>query len=65
MILCNYSYFVLFFTLCALTSQAGVPGKDWTDLILEATTEVLKLDSSPMALLFQALLQYVTKMAAR
>uniref|UniRef100_A0A671Y0A7 SKI3 subunit of superkiller complex n=1 Tax=Sparus aurata TaxID=8175 RepID=A0A671Y0A7_SPAAU len=45
--------------------MAGVPGKDWTDLILEATTEVLKLDSSPMALLFQALLQYVTKMAAR
>uniref|UniRef100_A0A8C9Y4S4 SKI3 subunit of superkiller complex n=1 Tax=Sander lucioperca TaxID=283035 RepID=A0A8C9Y4S4_SANLU len=38
---------------------------DWTDMILEATTEVLKLGSSPMALLFQALLQYVTKMAAR
>ncbi|XP_039658125.1 tetratricopeptide repeat protein 37 [Perca fluviatilis] len=44
---------------------AGVPRKDWTDMILEATTEVLKLGSSPMALLFQALLQYVTKMAAR
>ncbi|XP_036955110.1 tetratricopeptide repeat protein 37 isoform X3 [Acanthopagrus latus] len=45
--------------------MAGVPRKDWTDLILEATTEVLKLGSSPMALLFQALLQYLTKMAAR
>uniref|UniRef100_A0A4W6G997 SKI3 subunit of superkiller complex n=1 Tax=Lates calcarifer TaxID=8187 RepID=A0A4W6G997_LATCA len=38
---------------------------DWKDLVLEATTEVLKLGSFPMALLFQALLQYVTKMAAR
>uniref|UniRef100_UPI0037E80CDA superkiller complex protein 3 n=1 Tax=Semicossyphus pulcher TaxID=241346 RepID=UPI0037E80CDA len=45
--------------------MAGLPGNDWTDLILEATTEVLKLGSSPMALLFQALLQFVTKMAAR
>ncbi|XP_074526833.1 superkiller complex protein 3 [Halichoeres trimaculatus] len=46
-------------------SMAGIPGNDWANLILEATTEVLKLGSSPMALLFQALLQYVTKMAAR
>ncbi|XP_038559572.1 tetratricopeptide repeat protein 37 [Micropterus salmoides] len=45
--------------------MAGVPGNDWTTLILEATTEVLKLGSCPVALLFQALLQYVTKMAAR
>uniref|UniRef100_A0A673CLB7 Tetratricopeptide repeat domain 37 n=1 Tax=Sphaeramia orbicularis TaxID=375764 RepID=A0A673CLB7_9TELE len=45
--------------------MAGVPGNDWKDLALEATTEVLKLGSFPMALLFQALLQYVTKMAAR
>ncbi|XP_036000323.1 tetratricopeptide repeat protein 37 [Fundulus heteroclitus] len=45
--------------------MAGVPGNDWKDLVMEATTEVLKLGSSPMALLFQALLQYVTKMAAR
>uniref|UniRef100_A0AAQ5YQW8 Tetratricopeptide repeat domain 37 n=1 Tax=Amphiprion ocellaris TaxID=80972 RepID=A0AAQ5YQW8_AMPOC len=45
--------------------MAGVPGNEWQDLVLEATTEVLKLDSSPVALLFQALLQYVTKMAAR
>ncbi|XP_042343628.1 tetratricopeptide repeat protein 37 isoform X2 [Plectropomus leopardus] len=44
---------------------AGVPGNDWTNMIQEATTEVLKLGSSPMAQLFQALLQYVTKMAAR
>ncbi|KAG8012128.1 Tetratricopeptide repeat protein 37, partial [Nibea albiflora] len=42
-----------------------VPGNDWPNLIQEATTEVLKLGSSSMALLFQALLQYVTKMAAR
>uniref|UniRef100_A0A4W6G8C9 SKI3 subunit of superkiller complex n=1 Tax=Lates calcarifer TaxID=8187 RepID=A0A4W6G8C9_LATCA len=45
--------------------MADVPGNDWKDLVLEATTEVLKLGSFPMALLFQALLQYVTKMAAR
>nr|XP_046243032.1 tetratricopeptide repeat protein 37 isoform X2 [Scatophagus argus] len=45
--------------------MAGVPGNDWTNLILEATTEVLKLGSSPVAFLFQALLQYATKMAAR
>ncbi|XP_061584934.1 tetratricopeptide repeat protein 37 [Cololabis saira] len=45
--------------------MAGVPGNDWKDLVVEATTEVLKLGSSPMALLFQALLQCVTKMAAR
>lgn len=45
--------------------MASVPGNDWRDLVLEATTEVLKLGSFPMALLFQALHQYVTKMAAR
>ncbi|TKS78896.1 Tetratricopeptide repeat protein 37 [Collichthys lucidus] len=45
--------------------MARVPGNDWADLIQEATTEVLKLGSSPTALLFQALLQFVTKMAAR
>lgn len=45
--------------------MAGIPGNDWKDLVTEATTEVLKLSSSPMALLFQALLQYVTKMGAR
>ncbi|XP_076021281.1 superkiller complex protein 3 [Genypterus blacodes] len=42
-----------------------VPGGEWKDLVLEATAEVLKLGSFPMALLFQALLQFVTKMGAR
>nr|XP_019949487.1 PREDICTED: tetratricopeptide repeat protein 37 [Paralichthys olivaceus] len=45
--------------------MAGTPGNEWKDLVVEATTEVLKLGSSPVANLFQALLQYVTKMAAR
>lgn len=45
-------------------SQAEIPG-NWKDLVQEATTEVLKLGPSPMALLFQALLQYITKMPAR
>ncbi|XP_054630521.1 tetratricopeptide repeat protein 37 isoform X1 [Dunckerocampus dactyliophorus] len=45
--------------------MAGVPGNDWIDLVRQATTEALKLSSSPVALLFQALLHYVTKMAAR
>lgn len=49
----------------ASVSQAGVPGNEWTSMLLEATTEVLKMASSPVALLLQALLQYVTKMAAR
>jgi len=48
-----------------MTFQAGVPGNDWTNMIVEATTEVLKLGSSSVALLFQALLHFVTKMAAR
>uniref|UniRef100_A0A8D0CWE5 SKI3 subunit of superkiller complex n=1 Tax=Sander lucioperca TaxID=283035 RepID=A0A8D0CWE5_SANLU len=52
-------------SLLRLALLALEPCLDWTDMILEATTEVLKLGSSPMALLFQALLQYVTKMAAR
>lgn len=47
------------------TCMAGVPGDDWKNMIQEATTEVLKLGSSPMAQLFQGLLQYVTKMGAR
>ncbi|XP_068167730.1 superkiller complex protein 3 [Antennarius striatus] len=45
--------------------MAGVTGNDWPQLVSEATTEALKLGSSPMALLFQALLQYATKMTAR
>lgn len=44
--------------------MAEIPG-NWKDLVQEATTEVLKLGPSPMALLFQALLQYITKMPAR
>ncbi|KAG7246229.1 hypothetical protein CRUP_000593, partial [Coryphaenoides rupestris] len=45
---------------------AGVHGNEWKELVLEATTEALKLaSSSSMALLFQALLQFTTKMAAR
>ncbi|XP_077378544.1 tetratricopeptide repeat protein 37 [Festucalex cinctus] len=46
-------------------SLAGVPGNDWKDLVRQATTEALKQGSSPVALLFQALLQFVTKMGAR
>ncbi|KAM8865842.1 superkiller complex protein 3 isoform 1-T1 [Synchiropus picturatus] len=45
--------------------MAGALSNDWRDLVQEATTEVLKLGSSPMALLFQALLQFVTKPTAR
>lgn len=48
-----------------MTCQAGVQGNEWADLVQEATTEVLKLGSAPFAFLFQALLQFVTKMAAR
>lgn len=51
--------------LSGLITQAGVAGNDWTDMVQEATTEVLKLGSSPMALLFRALLQFATKMASR
>lgn len=51
--------------LALVPCMAGVPGNNWKDLVVEATTEVLKLGSSPMAHLFQALLQYMTKMAAR
>ncbi|XP_011614358.2 tetratricopeptide repeat protein 37 isoform X1 [Takifugu rubripes] len=45
--------------------MAGVQGNQWADLILEATAEVLKLSPAPVALLFQALLQFATKMPAR
>uniref|UniRef100_A0A672MPW7 SKI3 subunit of superkiller complex n=1 Tax=Sinocyclocheilus grahami TaxID=75366 RepID=A0A672MPW7_SINGR len=37
----------------------------WKDLVLEASNEVLKMGSSPVALLFQALLQFSIKMGAR
>lgn len=45
--------------------MAGLPGADWPALVLEATAEVMKLGPSPMALLFQALLHFATKMTAR
>ncbi|XP_036383792.1 tetratricopeptide repeat protein 37 [Megalops cyprinoides] len=45
--------------------MANVPGSEWKDLVLEATTEALKLGPCPMALLFQALLQFSLKMGAR
>lgn len=45
--------------------MANIPGSDWRDLVTEATTEVLKLGPSPVALLIQALLLFSTKMAAR
>uniref|UniRef100_A0A3B3XJJ4 Tetratricopeptide repeat domain 37 n=1 Tax=Poecilia mexicana TaxID=48701 RepID=A0A3B3XJJ4_9TELE len=51
-------------SLLRLALLALGPCMEWKDLVMEATTEVLKLGSSPMALLFQALLQYVTKMTA-
>uniref|UniRef100_A0A8C1VN77 Tetratricopeptide repeat domain 37 n=1 Tax=Cyprinus carpio TaxID=7962 RepID=A0A8C1VN77_CYPCA len=44
---------------------AGVCVSEWKDLVLEASTEVLKMGSSPVALLFQALLQFSIKMGAR
>uniref|UniRef100_A0A674DBP4 SKI3 subunit of superkiller complex n=1 Tax=Salmo trutta TaxID=8032 RepID=A0A674DBP4_SALTR len=45
--------------------MAKVPGDEWKELVLEATTEALKLGPSPVALLVQALLHFATKMAAR
>ncbi|XP_077571845.1 tetratricopeptide repeat protein 37 isoform X2 [Stigmatopora nigra] len=51
--------------LAARACMAGLPGNDWNDLALQATTEALKLGPSPVALLFQALVQFATKMAAR
>uniref|UniRef100_A0A8C5CNU9 SKI3 subunit of superkiller complex n=1 Tax=Gadus morhua TaxID=8049 RepID=A0A8C5CNU9_GADMO len=45
--------------------MAGVHGNEWNELVLEATSEALKLASSSMALLLQALLQFATKMGAR
>ncbi|KAG5281105.1 hypothetical protein AALO_G00067480 [Alosa alosa] len=45
--------------------RAKHPGSDWKSLVVEATTEALKLGPSPVALLLQALLQFSTKMEAR
>lgn len=53
-------------SLLALTPcLAGVGVSDWKDLVSEATGEVLKMSKSPVALLFQALLQFSVKMGAR
>lgn len=57
-----YSNFCVFFFLCL---QAGVCSSGWKDLVLEAITEVLKMGSSPIALLFQALLQFSVKIGGR
>uniref|UniRef100_A0A8C9SRL6 SKI3 subunit of superkiller complex n=1 Tax=Scleropages formosus TaxID=113540 RepID=A0A8C9SRL6_SCLFO len=45
--------------------MASVQGAEWKDLVLEATTEALKLGPCPIALLIQALLQFSIKMGAR
>ncbi|XP_064152615.1 tetratricopeptide repeat protein 37 [Anguilla rostrata] len=45
--------------------MANVPGSEWKDLVLEATTEALKLGPCPVAQLLQALLQFSLKMGAR
>uniref|UniRef100_A0A8C8DDS9 Tetratricopeptide repeat domain 37 n=1 Tax=Oncorhynchus tshawytscha TaxID=74940 RepID=A0A8C8DDS9_ONCTS len=45
--------------------MSKVPGDEWKELVLEATTEALKLGPSPVALLVQALLHFATKMSAR
>ncbi|KAI2664424.1 Tetratricopeptide repeat protein 37 [Labeo rohita] len=44
---------------------AGVCVSEWKNLVLEASAEVLKMGSSPVALLFQALLQFSIKIGAR
>uniref|UniRef100_A0A4W4G194 Tetratricopeptide repeat domain 37 n=1 Tax=Electrophorus electricus TaxID=8005 RepID=A0A4W4G194_ELEEL len=52
--------------LIALTPcMAGVGGAEWVKLAREACGEVLKLGPCPLALLFQALLQFSVKMGAR
>ncbi|TRY85691.1 hypothetical protein DNTS_013421 [Danionella cerebrum] len=52
--------------LLALTPcLAGRCVSDWKDLVSEASIEVLKMGSSPVALLFQALMQFSVKMGAR
>ncbi|XP_051981305.1 tetratricopeptide repeat protein 37 [Xyrauchen texanus] len=51
--------------LALSTCMTGVCVSEWKDLVLEASTEVLKMGISPVALLFQALLQFSIKMGAR
>ncbi|XP_062873563.1 superkiller complex protein 3 [Trichomycterus rosablanca] len=45
--------------------MAGAGGEEWSSLVREACTEVLKLGPSPVASVFQALLQFSIKMGAR
>uniref|UniRef100_A0A3B3SLZ1 SKI3 subunit of superkiller complex n=1 Tax=Paramormyrops kingsleyae TaxID=1676925 RepID=A0A3B3SLZ1_9TELE len=45
--------------------MACEPSAEWKDLVLEATSEALKLGPCPVALLIQALLQFSLKMGAR
>ncbi|KAM9446217.1 superkiller complex protein 3 [Clarias gariepinus] len=45
--------------------MVGVGGAEWSSLVREACTEVLKLGPCPVASLFQALLQFSIKMGAR
>lgn len=45
--------------------MANVSNEHWPSLVQEATTEALKLYSCPLAVLLQALLQYIRKMGAR
>ncbi|TSM86011.1 Tetratricopeptide repeat protein 37 [Bagarius yarrelli] len=45
--------------------MAGVGGAEWSSLVREACTEVLKLAPCPVASLFLALLQFSIKMGAR
>ncbi|XP_048786478.1 tetratricopeptide repeat protein 37 [Lagopus muta] len=45
--------------------MANVSNEHWPSLVQEATTEALKLSSCPLAVLLQALLQYIRKMGAR
>ncbi|XP_051518689.1 tetratricopeptide repeat protein 37 [Myxocyprinus asiaticus] len=51
--------------LAVTPCMAGVCVSEWKDLVLEASTEVLKMGSSTVAQLFQALLQFSIKMGAR
>ncbi|XP_048045136.1 tetratricopeptide repeat protein 37 [Megalobrama amblycephala] len=51
--------------LALMPCLAGVCVSEWKDLVLEASAEVLKMGISPVALLFQALLQFSIKMGAR
>ncbi|XP_073716319.1 superkiller complex protein 3 [Misgurnus anguillicaudatus] len=51
--------------MALIPCMAGVCVSEWQDLVLEACTEVLKIGSSPVNLLFQALLQFFVKLGGR